>query len=148
MYTCICVCVYIYMYLCVCVLCMCVYVYICVCVWICVYVCICVCVCVCPESPGQPFISAQAGSQPTLGFCCLKCTEFFPHQTFAPGCFASRIRPLPLGALLPASDLCPWVLCFLHQTFELWSWRRLLRVPWTARRSNQSILVEISPEYS
>ena len=32
--------------------------------------------------------------------------------------------------------------------FELWGWRRLLRVPWTARRSNQSILNEISPEYS
>ena len=32
--------------------------------------------------------------------------------------------------------------------FELWCWRRLLRVPWTARRSNQSILKEISPEYS
>ena len=38
-----------------------------------------------------------------------------------------------------------------HQTinaFELWSWRRLLRVPWTARRSNQSILKEVSPDYS
>ena len=32
-------------------------------------------------------------------------------------------------------------------TFELWCWKRLLRVPWTARRSNQSILKEISPEY-
>ena len=32
--------------------------------------------------------------------------------------------------------------------FELWCWRRLLRVPWTARRSNQSILKESSPEYS
>ena len=32
--------------------------------------------------------------------------------------------------------------------FELWYWRRLLRVPWTARRSNQSILKEINPEYS
>ena len=32
--------------------------------------------------------------------------------------------------------------------FELWCWRRLLRVPWTARRSNQFILEEISPEYS
>ena len=32
--------------------------------------------------------------------------------------------------------------------FELWCWRRLLRVPWTARRSNQSILKEIRPEYS
>ena len=33
-------------------------------------------------------------------------------------------------------------------TFELWCWKRLLRVPWTTRRSNQSILKEISPEYS
>ena len=33
-------------------------------------------------------------------------------------------------------------------SFKLWCWRRLLRVPWTARRSNQSILKEISPEYS
>ena len=33
-------------------------------------------------------------------------------------------------------------------TFELWYWRRLLRVPWTARRSNQSILKDVSPEYS
>ena len=32
--------------------------------------------------------------------------------------------------------------------FDLWCWRRLLRVPWTARRSNQSILKEISPEYA
>ena len=33
-------------------------------------------------------------------------------------------------------------------TFELWCWRKLLKVPWTARRSNQSFLKEISPEYS
>ena len=33
-------------------------------------------------------------------------------------------------------------------TFELWCWRRLVRVPWTARRSNQSMLKEINPEYS
>ena len=32
--------------------------------------------------------------------------------------------------------------------FELWCWKRLLRLPWAARRSNQSILKEISPEYS
>ena len=36
----------------------------------------------------------------------------------------------------------------MWSAFELWCWRRLLRVPWTARRSNQSILKEISPEYS
>ena len=38
--------------------------------------------------------------------------------------------------------------CLRTDAFELWCWRRLLRVPWTARRSNQSILKEISPAYS
>ena len=38
--------------------------------------------------------------------------------------------------------------CRWTEVFELWCWRRLLRVPWTARRSNQSILKEVSPEYS
>ena len=38
--------------------------------------------------------------------------------------------------------------CQRIDAFEMWCWRRLLRVPWTARRSNQSILKEISPEYS
>jgi len=38
--------------------------------------------------------------------------------------------------------------CQTTDAFELWWWRRLLRVPWTARRSNQSIVKEISPEYS
>ena len=38
--------------------------------------------------------------------------------------------------------------CQRIDAFEQWCWRRLLRIPWTARRSNQSILKEISPEYS
>ena len=38
--------------------------------------------------------------------------------------------------------------CRKIDAFDLWCWRRLLRVPWTARRSNQSILKEINPEYS
>ena len=38
--------------------------------------------------------------------------------------------------------------CQRIDAFELWHWRRLLRVPWTARRSSQSILKQISPEYS
>ena len=38
--------------------------------------------------------------------------------------------------------------CWKIDAFELWCWRRLLRVPWTARRSNQSVLKEIGPEYS
>jgi len=42
----------------------------------------------------------------------------------------------------------PLTLLVRIDVFELWCWRRLLRVPWTARRSNQSILKEINPEYS
>ena len=38
--------------------------------------------------------------------------------------------------------------CQRTDAFKMWSWRRLLRVPWTARRSNQSVLKEINPEYS
>ena len=43
-----------------------------------------------------------------------------------------------------------WTIKKVQRThvFELWYWRRLLRVPWTARRSNQSILKDINPEYS
>ena len=45
-----------------------------------------------------------------------------------------------------------WIIKKVEQqridVFELWCWRRLLRVPWTVRRSNQSILKEINPEYS
>ena len=63
--------------------------------------------------------------------------------------------PVP-GTLLEALNNCHLNFDFhnlLEQVmknskFELWRWRRLLRVPWTARRSNQSILKEISPEYS
>ena len=38
--------------------------------------------------------------------------------------------------------------CQRIDAFELWCWRRLLRVPWTVSRSNQSVLIEINPEYS
>ena len=38
--------------------------------------------------------------------------------------------------------------CQIIDTFELWYWRRLLRIPWTARRTNQQILKESSPDYS
>ena len=43
---------------------------------------------------------------------------------------------------------CKKAECQRTDAFKLWSWRRFLRVPWTARRSNQSILKEINPEYS
>ena len=53
-----------------------------------------------------------------------------------------------------SSHVCMWELdheegwVWRVDAFELWCWRRLLRVPWTARRSNQSVLNEIDPEYS
>ena len=72
----------------------------------------------------------------------------------------SRDITLPTKVRLVKAMVFPVVMCGCesctmmkaeHQridTFELWYWRRLLRVPWTARNSNQSILKEISPEYS
>ena len=64
----------------------------------------------------------------------------------------SRDIILPTKVRLVNAMVFPWTIKKAeHQridAFELWCWRRLLRVPWTARRSNQSILNEISPEYS
>ena len=71
----------------------------------------------------------------------------------------SRVITLPTKVCLVKAMVFPvvmygcenWTIKAEHQridAFELWCWRRLLRVPWTARRSNQSILKEISPEYS
>ena len=72
----------------------------------------------------------------------------------------SRYITLPTNVHLVKSMVFPVVMCGCESwtikkgecwridAFELWSWRRLLRVPWTAKRSNQSILKEISPEYS
>ena len=74
--------------------------------------------------------------------------------------FKSRDITLPTKVCLVKAMVFPVVMyeceswtikkaeCQRIDAFELWCWRRLLRVPWTARRSNQSILKEISPEYS
>ena len=72
----------------------------------------------------------------------------------------SRDITLPTKVHLVKATVFPVVMCGCESwtikkadyqridAFELWCWRRLLRVPWTAKRSNQSILKEISPEYS
>ena len=72
----------------------------------------------------------------------------------------SREITLPLKVQLVKAMVFPVVMygceswtikkveCRRMDAFELWCWRRLLRVPWTTRRCNQSILKEISPEYS
>ena len=74
--------------------------------------------------------------------------------------FKSRDITLPTKVCLVKAMVFPVVMygceswtikkaeCQRIDAFQLWCWRRLLRVPWTARRSNQSILKEISPEYS
>ena len=67
-------------------------------------------------------------------------------------CFASR-RPSSQSYGFSSSHVWMWELDYKERwapknAFELWCWRRLLRVCWTARRSNQSILKEISPEFS
>ena len=74
--------------------------------------------------------------------------------------FKSRDTTLPTKVRLLKAMVLPVVMygceswtvkkteCQRIDAFELWCWRRLLRVPWTARRSNQSVLKEISPEYS
>ena len=76
------------------------------------------------------------------------------------GIFKSRNITLPTKLHLVKTMVFPVVMCGCESwtvkkaerwridAFELWCWRRLLRVPWTARRSNQSILKEISPGFS
>ena len=76
------------------------------------------------------------------------------------GIFKSRDITLPTKVRLVKAMVFPVVMygceswtiekaeCWRIDAFELWCWRRFLRVPWTARRSNQSILKEIGPEYS
>ena len=73
--------------------------------------------------------SRPHGLQPTR----LLCLWDFPGKSTGVGCHC----------LLQKKAECQRI-----NAFELWCWRRLLRVPWTARRSNHSILKEISPEYS
>ena len=63
---------------------------------------------------------------------------------------AHLVKPLVFPVVMYVCE--SWTIkeaeCQRTDAFELWCWRRLLRVPWTARRSNQSILKEIHPEYS
>ena len=66
--------------------------------------------------------------------------------------FKAMVFPVVICGCWSYIDVYSWSVkkaeCRRIDAFELWCWRRLLRVPWTARRSNQYILKEISPEYS
>ena len=66
---------------------------------------------------------------------------------------SAKVRPVKAIVFSVVMYVCEsWIIKKAEHrridAFELWCWRRLLRVPWTARRSNWSILKEISPEYS
>ena len=92
--------------------------------------------------------------------CCGRPSEVYPTQPEGQGVFSKLTSKLRLGGWVEVSLVFPVVMYRCeswtikkaeHQiidAFELWCWRRLLRVPWISRRSNQSILKEISPEYS
>ena len=99
----------------------------------------------------------------TDGDCSHKIKRHFPGRkamTNLDSILKSRDITLPTEIHLDKAMIFPAVMYICESwtikkaegrridVFELWCWRRLLRVPWTARRSNQSILKEISPEYS
>ena len=72
---------------------------------------------------------------------CLVKAMVFPVVTY--GCESWTMKKVWMESWIMKKAECRRI-----DAFELWCWRRLLRVPWTARRSNQSILKEISPGYS
>ena len=90
----------------------------------------------------------------------LGCSDFFMVQLSHPYMTTGKSTGLPTKVHLVKAMVFPVVMYGCESwtvkkaegrridAFELWCWRRLSRVPWTARRSNQSILKEISPEYS
>ena len=98
------------------------------------------------------------------GDCCHEIKRHLPLgrkvMTSLDSIFKSRDVTLPTKVCLVKAMVFPVVMygceswtvkkaeCQIIDAFELWCWRRLLRVPWTARRSNQSLLKEIKPEYS
>ena len=67
-------------------------------------------------------------------------------SSFVKGCVKAMVFPVVMYGC--ASWTIKKAECRRIDAFKLWYWRRRLRVPWTARRSNQSILKEISPEHS
>ena len=106
---------------------------------------------------GPYFLSSQCCNHILSSSCLLwspllpvsgTCSATSHFRVFAP------TTPSSWNALCCTTHLAIWELDYKkakHQridAFEMWCWRRLLRVPWTARRSNQSILKEISSEYS
>ena len=106
---------------------------------------------------GGSEITADGDCSHEIKRCLLLGRKFMPNQV---SILESRDIILPTKVCLVKAMVFPVVMYGCESwtvkkaksqridAFELWCWRRLLRVPWTARRCNQSILKEISPEYS
>ena len=75
-------------------------------------------------------------------------TRSWASQLEEDNCLHHSSHPDEIPSFPVFSVQSAWIFYCSFKCFELWYWRRLLSVPWTARRSNQSILKEISPEFS
>ena len=81
---------------------------------------------------------------------CIHVMEYYSAVTTRVHLWTSKVKALVFPVVMYGCK--SWTIKKVEHgridAFELWCWRRLLRIPWTARRPNQSILKEISPEYS
>ena len=95
------------------------------------------------EEPGQ-------ADRPSCGMPCRSLNFILKFMKSGRGILSRVVKAMVFPVVMHGRE--SWTIKKAeHQridAFELWCWRKLLRVPWTARRSNQSILKEISPEYS
>ena len=100
---------------------------------------------------GWAAISSSRGSSWFRDWTCVSCLEGRFFTTGLPG-KPGRKKHTQLSerenSLRPKSWTVKEAECRRIEAFQLWCWSRLLRAPWTARRSNQSILKEINPEYT
>ena len=109
-----------------------------------------------PTCSNLGFLQNWKLSQPTVVSQALEVTLIENYWKLLADSNKDRIAPWGLKTawvfslntfLLSLASILWQILCWRTESFELWCWRRLLRVSWTVRRSNQSILKEISPEY-
>ena len=95
---------------------------------------------------GLPFPSPMNESESEVTQSCLTLSD--PMDCSLPGFSIHGIFQARVLEWVPLPSPIKKAECRRIDAFELWCWRKLLRVPWTVRRSNQSILKEINPEYS
>ena len=111
------------------------------------------------ESDMEQWTGSKLGKKYVKAVYCHPNYLTYMQSTPCDSILISRVITLPTRVHIVKAMVFPvvmygcerWMMkaeCQRIDAFELWCWRRLLRVPWTAKRSNQSILKEINPEYS